>query len=55
MRHVLTLLLILWLLLPSFGLAQELSCPKLPNVENTVDVNKSIVEICLATDKAIGI
>ena len=54
MRHTLTPLLVFWfLLLPSSGFSQEISCPNLPNVEVTSDDKKNIVEICLAADKAI--
>lgn len=54
MRHVLTPLFILWfLLLPTLGLAQELSCPDLPKVEVTPGDKGEIVLICLATQQAL--
>ena len=58
MRYALVPLFILWfLLLPTLGSTQELSCPGLPQViidSGDKDNKEDIVMICLAADKAIA-
>ena len=55
MRPALTSPFVLWfLLLPTFVLAQELSCPDLSTVDVTPNNKKTLVVICLAAEKVIA-
>lgn len=53
MRLTLPIALLCLLLAPAFLLAQELTCPEIPQIRVTTEKETSIVEYCLATRKAL--